>query len=109
MIELQAGRVAFDPADLGLEHLERVELDPHAVADARHFDQLHPAPLARKVEHAHAIADLAGRAEADLARHFDPVCVALDLLPRRLERSLEIESGLTLMIPAHLGGHCAAS
>ena len=43
--EVHAGIEALDPANLGLERLKAVELDPQLLFEPRPLDELEPAPV----------------------------------------------------------------
>ena len=65
VLELEARRMADNPADVRIERFEPLELDQHLIADVWPIDQLDLAAIGRKVVDADAIAGFARRAESD--------------------------------------------
>jgi hypothetical protein len=49
-LKLHSANVSFGPANGPLECFERVELDPHTLANGRHFDELDFASRWREIE-----------------------------------------------------------
>jgi hypothetical protein len=105
VLVFEAGGMALDPADFGLERLKPLKLHPHRIADARHIDDLDLAPVRREVEHSHGVGVPAGGAEANVSDQLDSVGAAFDPVPGAARVSPRSPTRLCRFGPSHTGRH----
>lgn len=101
--------MTFDPANVGLEQFEGFEFNRHPITFIRSFHELDATPVGRQVVQADPIAVAALCSKTHVRGDLDARRAARNLLSSLVHRGREIQAGSTIVEPAHLCRHGAAT